>query len=209
MDTTHEESFDELGLDDPEALGEFSELVYSPDVPVSGLRVELDRDELTAAQEELANLMEEPPGGDNHGRAKPMGDAATSERPRPVELGVEGAVRTDFLRRGGWSIKNPPPTGRPAGRPKVWPGGVPDDAEAVGELLGFTPDELDRLTRQGPKTPELLAARDRLAVLVALLLDRGRGLGMEELLCSVLRIKRTALYSLAARGRNLKADGNP
>src|SRR5581483_9607087 len=100
------------------------------------------RDSLCA--DELRELMEEPPGGENHGRS-------ASDDPerlgRWLPLGVGGGQHREFLMAGGWSIVEPGAGGAGARAGMTAHRGVLRGDEyvdarvlrlAIEEQLGFT-----------------------------------------------------------------------
>lgn len=105
---------------------------------------------------DIAGLMEEPPGGENFGRAASSADPSTKER--HVGLSVDDAQTREFVQDGGWGIvttKDGSDAGIKAHR------GVTHSAEYVDEELllaaverelGFTIDDVRSVYRQGRKS---------------------------------------------------------
>jgi hypothetical protein len=102
-------------------------------------------------RDELARILEEPPGGENFGyRGNGNGTRES--------LNYHDWVRNERLAAGGWSIATNLHSGLPRGRPKTirqeWC--TPEAMHAVEQRLGFARDEFRRVVRKGR-----LAAEDR------------------------------------------------
>jgi AraC-like DNA-binding protein len=122
----------------------------------------------TAATQDVdyRELMEEPAGGQNHGRVTTI---APEELGRQLPLGVDEAQAHEFVKSGGWSIVDPLHDGRASGavahRGAIHPDEYVDDdvvRAAVESRLGFTTDEVRSVFRQGRLTPEQGELRARI-----------------------------------------------
>jgi hypothetical protein len=140
---------------------------------------------------ELAHLMEEPPGGPNHGhRASTNPEVEGSH----VPLGADEWQAAEFMRGGGWSIVTAQERGWAAGmhahRGAVHPDEYVDDAAVlagVESALGFTVEEVQsvyaRNAKGGPLPGHLRELRGRLdARLLALSRSGGNLLLLARLL---------------------------
>jgi hypothetical protein len=171
------------------------------------LRLDPDFDDEALSWVELAHVMAEPPGGDNHGRrANALPDTDYDLKAKPVKPGtrldVGGKIIRAFLREGGASIPFAGATGEPNGRPRTWPYGVTTTAmEAIVWRTRCEPETFARLVRQGPKAPADKVARARLARAIADVMEDGRGQGIEEALTATYGCSRSALHRLAREGR--------
>jgi hypothetical protein len=150
-----------------------------------------DTADATAVDQDVdyRELMEEPAGGQNHGRVTTI---APEELGRQLPLGVDEAQAHEFVKSGGWSIVDPLHDGRASGavahRGAIHPDEYVDDdvvRAAVESRLGFTTDEVRSVFRQGRLTPEQGELRARIdARLLALsraganMVEVGRALGL-------------------------------
>ena len=120
---------------------------------------------------EFAQLMEEPPGGPNHGHR-------ASDNPeregRQLPLGAEDWAAAEFARAGGWTIITDVPGGEARGGGWQRSGGTthrgvlhPDEHVDNGALLalveaefGHTREDVHSVYRQGPLSDEKRQLRD-------------------------------------------------
>lgn len=152
---------------------------------------------------DLAQLMEELPGGPNHGRrSAPDVGASTSTQP----LGAAEHQAAEFMRDGGWtiaSIKDGSRAGVHAHR-----GVIHEDEHVdlealrptVEDELGFTYEQVHSVYRQGPLSADQRELRARIdARLLALsrsganLLTLARILGLEVKANRTCRVMENAL----------------
>lgn len=143
------------------------------------------------AMGELARLIEEPPGGDNHGWKATTApeDSLRSVRAGQVPLGAGDAQHFQFLRDGGWSIVHT----RDGSRAGINSHGVnqytvlhPEDyvdSETLIELLeaelGFTLEELHSVYSTGGRIPaERVELRQRIDARLLALADAGANMDL-------------------------------
>jgi hypothetical protein len=122
----------------------------------------------TAANQDVdfRELMEEPAGGQNHGRVTTI---APEELGRQLPLGVAEAQAHEFVKTGGWSIVDPLHDGRASGavahRGATHPDEYVDETTlraAFADAFGFTYDEVRSVYRQGRLTHEKGELRARI-----------------------------------------------
>jgi hypothetical protein len=172
----------------------------------------------------LADLMCEPAGGRNFGTGDWGGSPPGSDPEEPRfgdstpkhpdrhrrELDYELFPDLDNLASNSWNIEYVV-TGRPNGRPPVWPTGVPERVQRqLIEAVGTSREDFKRLTRKGGKTrtPEEVAARTELGLRLGRVMRAGRGKGVEEALLATYGCNHKTLYRLASLARPQR-EGNP
>jgi hypothetical protein len=161
---------------------------------------------------ELAQLMQEPPGGANHGRLlqslRRDSDAPTGPIHR-LELSAAGAQAQEFLRDGGWAVV----TAKDGARGGVHSHAVnqhtvlhPDEyvdhalvAALLEDELGFTAEQVHSVYSTGGRLPSArLALRDAIDARLLALLNDGSNLA---LLGRLLRLEHKAVERAVARAR--------
>lgn len=115
---------------------------------------------------DLAQVIEEPAGGHNHGRTRSGSDPRSGDRRIPLD--VASAQAEEFVRSGGWTIvhvKDGDRAGVHAHRGVLHPDEFVDSGvieTLVENELGFTLDEVRSVYRQGRKSDAQLALRARI-----------------------------------------------
>jgi hypothetical protein len=128
----------------------------------------------TESTEFLAELMQEPPGGANHGRAG--SSSRDPETERQVSLGVGDAQAHEFLAADGWGVITDVPGTEARGGGWQRAGGTTHRGairgdehvdvalvrDAVEHEIGFTIDEIHSVYRQGRMTETQRELRGRI-----------------------------------------------